>query len=80
MHVCGRDSNVYCDVILFPGQTALNAASYYGFLDIIKYLAEHNADIESKNNNGMLLNFDTAVLSGLYARLSCMFVDSDPLM
>ena len=42
------------DVMLFPGYTSLIWASRWGKLPVVKHLVEHKANIEAKNNDGMI--------------------------
>ena len=55
IHVCLyfhnniTDTNI-CDICVQAGNTALILASYYGHINIIKYLIENGADVNIKNN------------------------------
>ena len=53
------------DVMLFPGDTALILASWWGKLPVVKHLVEHKANIEAKNKDGFVLNSASAVLFSL---------------
>ena len=41
-------------VMLFPGSTSLICASIEGHLPVVKYLVELKANIEAKNNIGVI--------------------------
>ena len=44
------------DVMPFLGWTPLIYASFNGHLSMVKHLIQHNANIETKANNGVFLN------------------------
>ena len=59
---------VFCcgvDVMLIPGYTALIYASRYGKLPVVKHLVEHKANIEAKDEDGIVLDSASAVLFSL---------------
>ena len=45
-------STYVVDVTLFPGLTPLMHASCEGYLCVVKYLVEHKANMDAKNNDG----------------------------
>ena len=65
------------DVVLFPGWTSLIFVSYTGTLPVVKHLVEHKANIEAMDNDGMFLDFASAVLFSFVCICSHVFVDAD---